>query len=44
MLLLIGVILVVIGFQGSAGKVFAVAFAPAILGPNEPAGGSTGQF
>lgn len=38
MLLLLGVFLVIIGFQGSVGKVFAVAFAPAILEWN---GGTT---
>jgi len=45
MLLLLGFFLIIIGFQGSVGKVFAVAFAPAILGPNTyPGGGSSGSF
>lgn len=33
LLLLAGILLIVVGFQGSVGKVFAVAFAPAILEP-----------
>lgn len=34
LLLVIGILLVVIGFTGSLGKIFAVAFAPGLLVDN----------
>lgn len=42
LLLLVGVMLVIVGFTGSLGKVFAVAFAPDLL--SDVGGGGGGDF